>query len=71
MEGNEGNSSFDFLRLLLSVMLIASLLTPDNRSNSRGNLRDSVTERNMRFVEQLLKKKLDLDVQSMYSPDTL
>ena len=70
MEGNEGNSSFDFLRLLLSVMLIASLLTPDNRSNSRGNLRDSVTERNMRIVEQQLKKKLDLDVQYMYSPDS-
>ena len=71
MEENGRSNSLDFLRLVLTIMLISSLLGPDSSTRSRGNLRSSPDERNMRFVEKLLQSKLDMDVQSLFSPDSI
>lgn len=71
MEENGRWNSLDFLRLVLTLMLISSLLGPDNSVKSRGNLRDSANERKMRYVEKLLQAKLDLDVQSLFSSNAI
>ena len=71
MEENGRSNSLDFLRLVLTLMLISSLLGPDTGVKSRGNLRTNPEEQKMRSVEKLLQSKLDLDVQSLFSPNSI